>query len=119
MELKDTINTYNNLSTPSLDHVSLSYLKDIIKDNQYYSNIVNIVNTCINLIHWLMHFKKSLSIIIPKPNKPLYNILKVFYSIMFLNILGKLIEKAISKRLQVHTITSNFVHSSQLGGIKQ
>jgi len=42
----------------------------------------------------------------------LYDIPKVFYSIMLLNILGKLIEKVISKRLQVHTITSNFIHPS-------
>ena len=56
------------------------------------------------------------SIIIPKLNKPLYDTPKAFY---LLNTLGKLIKKAIRKRLQVHTITSNFVHLSQLGGIKQ
>jgi len=57
-----------------------------------------------------MHFKKLLSIIILKLNKPLYNTLKVFFPI--LNTLGKIIEKAISKRLQVHTITLNFVYPS-------
>jgi len=66
-----------------------------------------------------MYFKKSLSIIIPKPNKLLYDTLKAFHSIILFNMLDILIKKAISKRLQVHTITSNFVHSSQLGGIKQ
>lgn len=34
-------------------------------------------------------------------------------------MLGKLIEKTISYRLQVHSIASSFIHPSQLGGIKQ
>jgi len=64
---------------------------------KYYSNIVSIANTCINLSYWLSHFKESLSIIIPKLNKSLYNILKVFCSIVLFNILGKLIEKEKAK----------------------
>jgi len=65
-----------------------------------------------------MHFKKSSFIIISKLNKLLYDTPKAFHPIMLLNMLGKLIEKVISKRLQVHTIGSNFVHLSQLEGIK-
>ena len=34
-------------------------------------------------------------------------------------MLGKLIEKRMSYRLQVHSIASNLIHLSQLGGIKQ
>jgi len=34
-------------------------------------------------------------------------------------MLGKLIEKVISSRLQVHSIVSNLIHPSQLGDIKQ
>ena len=49
----------------------------------------------------------------------MYDFLKVFYSIVYLNILGKLIEKVISKRLQIHSIISNFVYLNQLGGLKQ
>jgi len=55
---------------------------------------------------------------ISKPNKPVYNSPKIFHSIIFLNTLGKLIEKAISERLQIYSITSNFVHTNQSGGIK-
>ena len=54
-----------------------------------------------------------------KSNKPLYNTPKVFEPIVLLNMLGKLIEKLISNRLQFHSIVSNFIHLSQLGGIKQ
>ena len=45
--------------------------------------------------------------------------IKVFCSIVLLNMLGKLIEKVISNRLQVHFIALNFIYLNQLGSIKQ
>ena len=59
-----------------------------------------------------MHFKKFMSIIISKLNKPSYNILKAFCSIIFLNMLEKLIKKIISNKLQVHSVATNFIYSS-------
>ena len=66
-----------------------------------------------------MHFKRSSFIIIPKPNKSLYDSLKSFQPIILLNTIGKLIEKVISNRIQVYAISSNFLYSNQLGGIQQ
>ena len=57
-------------------------------------------------------------VIIPKPNKPLYNSPKSFRSIVLLNTLGKLIEKVIGERLQHHVVNNNFIYPSQLGGLK-
>ena len=57
-------------------------------------------------------------IVIPKPNKTLYDLPKFFKPIVLLNTLGKLIEKVISDRLQFHVISNNFIHQSQLGGLK-
>ena len=34
---------------PDSNHVSWKHLKDVIKDDRYLLNIVNIVNTCINI----------------------------------------------------------------------
>lgn len=51
---------------------------------------------CIELGHWPSHFKTLAFIIIPKPNKVLYNSSKAFRPIVLLNILSKLIEKVIS-----------------------
>ena len=48
-----------------------------------------------------------------------YNSPKMFHPIVFLNTLGKLIEKVIGKRLQYQSITSNFAHFYQLGSLKQ
>jgi len=58
-----------------------------------------------------------MSIIIPELNKLSYNTLKIFQPIVLLNMLDKLIKKVISVRLQVHSITLNFIHLSQMGGI--
>ena len=113
------IDKCNNFSTLKLDRISWKHLKCVIKDDKYLSNIVNITNACINLEYWLSYFKVSLSIIIPKPNKVVYNSPKSFCPIIFLNMIGKLIEKAISKWLQYHLIANNFIYPNQLGGLKQ
>ena len=118
-ELKDTVNRCSSSSISGSDHVLWIHLKEILNNNKCCSNFVNIVNTYINFSYQSTHFKKPMSIIIPKPNKPSYNTLKAFCLIILLNILEKLIKKVISSRLQIHTIASNFIHSSQLEGIKQ
>ena len=77
------------------------------------------MDACINLDYWLSNLKKSLSIIIPKPNKTLYDSPKMFRLIVLLNTFGKLIEKVIGKRLQFQSISKNVIHLCQLGGLKQ
>ena len=94
------------------------HLKYILKDKSCLKNIINIANVCVEIGYWPSHFKTSTTIIIPKPNKVLYNFPKAFRSIVLLNTLGKLIEKVISNRLQFHVISNNFIHQSQLEGLK-
>jgi len=57
-------------------------------------------------------------IIIPKPNKLSYDFLKSSRPIVLLNTISKLIEKVIGDRLQFQVISNNFIHQSQLGGLK-
>jgi len=73
---------------------------------------------CIKVGYWPTHFKSLTTIVIPKPNKAMYNIPKSSRPIVLLNTLGKLIEKVIDNRLQFHVISNNFIHQSQLGGLK-
>ena len=49
----------------------------------------------------------------------LYDFLNAFRPIVLLNKLGKLIEKVIGYRLQFQSILKDFIHSYQLGGLKQ
>ena len=80
---------------------------------------MSITDTCFELEFWLSHFKTSLTIIIPKPNKESYDSSKSFRPIVLLNTLEKLIEKVIGKCLQFHLISNNFIYLCQLGGLKQ
>jgi len=57
-------------------------------------------------------------VVIPKPNKQLYNSPKSFRPIVLLNMLGKLIEKVIGERLQFQVTSNGFIYSYQLGGLK-
>jgi len=77
-EFKSAINKYNTLSTPGLDHISWKHLKLAVKNKKYLNNFINITNICIEFGHWPAHFKESPSIIILRPNKVLYDSLKMF-----------------------------------------
>jgi len=66
-----------------------------------------------------LYFKSLLSIIILKLNKISCDSPKSFWPIILINILGKLIEKVIGRRLQFHLISNNFIYPNQLGNLKQ
>ena len=106
-EFRLTITSCNNASAPSPDKLLWSYLKIILKDNECLNIIIHIANTCIELGYWPSHFKRSTTVVIPKPNKKLYDLLKSFRPIVLLNTVGKLIEKVIRERLQFAMATNN------------
>jgi len=117
-EFKSAISKCNDSSAPGPDKLTWRHLKLIIKNDDCLSNIINIADACINLGHWPKYFKILTTIVIPKPNKLSYDNLKAFCLIVLLNTLGKLIEKVIAERLQFIVASNNFIHPSQLGGLK-
>jgi len=117
-EFRSAIANCNNSSTPGLDKLSWSHLKNILKSDECLTNIINIANACINLGYWPAHFKRSTMVVIPKPHKQSYDSPKSFRPIVLLNTLGKLIKKVIGERLQFQVTSNNFIYPSQLGGLK-
>ena len=113
------IEKYNNLSAPGPNKLMWSYIKSIIRNKDYISKFIDITNACIDLGHWLSHFKTSLTVVISKSNKTSFDSPKLYRSIVLLNTIGKLFEKMIGERLQFHMISNNFIHLSQLRGLKQ
>ena len=107
-----------NSSASGPDKVLWRHLKCIIKNKSCLKNIVFIANAYFELGSWPSHFKESMTIVIPKSNKSSYDSLKSFRPIVLLNTLSKLIKKAIEERLQFQVIMNNFIHQSQLGGLK-
>ena len=98
-ELISVIKKCSNTLTLRLDKLSWRHLKRIVKDD-----------VCIDIGHWPSHFKVLTTIIISKPNKESYDSSKAYHSIVFLNIIGKLFEKVISKKLQFLLISNKFIH---------
>ena len=118
-EFISVISKCNNLSTPGLDKLSWRHIKIIIKNVTCLWKLINIANICIDLGYWPSYFKTSSSIIIPKLNKTLYDFPKTFRPIVLLNMLSKLIEKVIGKRLQFQSILKDFIYLYQLDSLKQ
>ena len=87
----------NNSLAPSPDKLSWIHIKRIVKSEECISKFIDIANTCIDLGHWLFHFKMSMTVVIPKPNKAIYNSPKFFHPIVLLNTMGKLFEKMIGE----------------------
>ena len=77
-EFRQVINKYNNSSVPGLDKLMWHHLKSILKQDDCLINIINIADTCINLGHWPSYFKCSSMVVIPKPNKLVYDQPKSF-----------------------------------------
>ena len=118
-EFRDTIAKCSSSSTLGPDHISQRHLKALISHNICLEKLVHIANTCITLEYWSFYFKSTNSVVIPKPNKTLYNTPSSFQPIVLLNTTGKLVEKVISNRLQFHMTANSFLDPNQLGGIRQ
>jgi len=84
----------SNMFTPGSDKLLWRHLKIVLKDKMCLRNVIAIADACIELGHWPSHFKISLTIVIPKPNKVSYDSPKSFRPIVLLNTLGKLIKKS-------------------------
>jgi len=117
-EFNIALGSCNNSLTSGPDKLSWEHLKSILSDKVCITRVIKIANVCINLGYWPNHFKLSSMVIIPKPNKLSYDLSKSFHPIVLLNTLEKLIEKIIGERLQFHVVSNNFIHPSQLGGLK-
>jgi len=76
-EFISSIAKCSNSSTLGSDKLSWKHLKYIVKNKSCLKRII-IADACFKLGHWPSHFKTSISIIIPKPNKELYDFSKSF-----------------------------------------
>ncbi|CAA7269302.1 unnamed protein product [Cyclocybe aegerita] len=118
-ELLSALKGYSNSSAPGPDHVTWVHLKELLKDKHVLALFIVLANACLQVGHWPRIFKESLSVIVPKPNKPSYAVPKAFRLIVLLITFGKLIEKMIANRIQFDAVKHDIFHPNQLGGIRQ
>jgi len=94
-------------------------LKHLLANLHIATLFLGMVEACIQVGHWLAHFKESLSVIILKLGKPSYLTPKSFHPIILLNTLGKLVEKMLSCQMQFDGVQYGAFQPNQFGGISQ
>ena len=115
----DALRPTTNSSAPGPDHVTWRHIKLALSFPETDAALLRISNTVCESGTWPMHFKNSISMIIPKPNKPDYSIPKAYHPITLLNTLGKLLTKILANRLQHDAAEHGLLHRDQFGGIQK
>ncbi|CAA7271388.1 unnamed protein product [Cyclocybe aegerita] len=88
-ELLSALKGCSNSSAPGPDHVTWVHLKELLKDKHVLALFIVLANACLRVGHWPRIFKESLSVIVPKPNKPSYSVPKAFRPIVLLITFGR------------------------------
>ena len=116
-EICDAITLTGNGSAPGPDRITWELLKTAFQVNNAPEGLCHLFNQIRASGVWPTWFKQSTCVIIPKPNKPRYNVLKAFCPISLLNTLGKLLTKIIAARMQFDCLKYDILHPGQCGGI--
>ncbi|KAF8693924.1 hypothetical protein AX14_002235 [Amanita brunnescens Koide BX004] len=109
-EIWDALRPTVNSSAPGPDHVTWRHLKLALSFPDTDLALATLFNKICFTGTWPQHFKESVSVIIPKPNKPDYTIPKAYRPIALLNTLGKLLTKILANRLQHDAAEFNILH---------
>lgn len=75
-----------------------------------------VFNTCITLGYHPHTWKSAVVVVIPKPDKPDYTLLKAHSPISLLETMSKLLEKVIAQRFQHDLVELELVSTTQFGG---
>ena len=117
-EIWDALRPTANSSAPGPDHVTWRHLKLALSIPETDDALMTLFNKVCFTGTWPSHFKESVSVIIPKPNKPDYSIPKAYRPIALLNTVGKLLTKILANRLQHDAAQYGLLHRDQFGGIQ-
>lgn len=119
-EIADSLRDTSNSSAPGPDHISWFWLKRLVKRHPgTLAFLAALFTASVRLGVHLPLFKVSVTVIIPKPNKPDYTAPKAYRPIVLLNCIGKLLEKVIARRLQFEGQKFGVLHPCQYGGTMQ
>jgi hypothetical protein len=117
-EIWDALRPTANSLAPGPDHVTWRHLKLAISLPETDVALARLFNEVCFTGTWPSHFKDSVSVIIPKPNKTDYTIPKAYRPIALLNTLSKLLTKILANRLQHDAAEFNILHRDQFGSIQ-
>ncbi|KAF8630230.1 hypothetical protein AX17_005467 [Amanita inopinata Kibby_2008] len=118
-EVLEAIATCSNSSAPGPDHLQWRHIKLLTQREAFLAHLIQLYNNILNTGVWPTYFKKSISVVIPKPKKNDYSTAKAHRPIALLNTLGKLFTKAMARRLQFECIKHQVLYEGQMGGIAE
>ena len=116
-ELRDALGLTGSNSAPGPDCITWEILKTALDVNGAIKGLCHLFNRICATGTWQSWFKASTCVIIPKLNKPRYNVPKAFHPISLLNTIGKLLTKIIATRMQFDCLKFNILHPGQCGGV--
>ena len=113
-ELWELLRETKNTSAPGMSGVGWFLLKQGWA--QVGQLLTNIFNSCIRLGHHPTRWREAVVTVIPKPDKPDYSRAKAHRPISLLENMSKLMEKAVTKRMQHDIVTHELIPTQQFGG---
>ncbi|GJE98412.1 hypothetical protein PsYK624_146420 [Phanerochaete sordida] len=119
-EFHENLRKTNNSSCPGPDHLNWQWLKRLTREHPDVApRLVILFNACIVQGIAPTFFKRSCTVVVPKPNKADYTKAKSYRPIVLLNCIGKLLEKMIAARMQFDGQKFAIMHPCQYGGTIQ
>ena len=113
-EIGHAITHCRNKSTPGPSGISYTAVKWIW--SSFPETLTFLYSSCVEIGHYPTPFKHSTTTVVPKPNKKDYKLAGSFRPIRLTECLGKVLEKAIARRIQHEVAIDDIVPLSQFGG---
>lgn len=111
-ELKDIIRKLPNKKSPGADGIRSEMLKNCSRKT--IVALVYIFNACVVLSYFPEAWKKAIVIPVRKPGKPGCNV-SSYRPISLLSLLGKIYERFLLRKIQIHTERTNVIPNTQFG----
>ncbi|TBU44859.1 hypothetical protein BD309DRAFT_814751, partial [Dichomitus squalens] len=102
-ELLDALHATNSRSAPGWDHITWKFLKWVLATRTkghevILAGFVRLFNAIFSHGVWPAPFRRAVSVLLPKPNKSDYTILKSYRPIVLLSTIAKWMEKVVNNR---------------------
>ena len=125
-ELADALAMCTSNLAPGWDHMSWKFLKFLTSksDNPKWHLIcthgfLNLFNACFTHGLWPDKFRRSVTVVIPKPGKDDYTKIKSYRPIILLSTIAKWMEKIINEWIQYNAHKYGILHPCQFGSTWQ
>jgi hypothetical protein len=115
-EVMHAIQRSASYKAPGPDGIPNAALKKAIEIPSLLTFLTHLFNECLRLGYCPNHFRESTTVILRKPGKPDYTILKAYRPITLLSTLGKALESVLATRLSYLVEAHTLLPDTHIGG---